>query len=274
MSPARMGALELFRLLRGDNCRECGLPTCLAFAAQVSLGERRLDECPHLIPGTSVPDNCVADDPETHTEQRPDDVLGDLKARVRQLDFEEAAARLEAPLSDGRISVRCLGKVFEVDRRGELHSDCHVHAWVHVPVLNHLLIGRSRKPTGDWVRYAELRGARDWERFFDRRCEQGFTRLLIEDPELLFDILELFSSQEPLLEEDPPSSRPDFRACLVPIPGVRLMFNCWLPDTEFEAKLTMLFDRSSETSLDAGSIFMITRGVLEMVTRFAERLSP
>jgi len=40
--------MEIFKLLDKSNCRDCNKPTCLAFAAAVFLGQKRLDECPHL----------------------------------------------------------------------------------------------------------------------------------------------------------------------------------------------------------------------------------
>ncbi|MHB1415524.1 MAG: (Fe-S)-binding protein [Chloroflexota bacterium] len=47
--PAREpGLLEVYRLLPGGNCRECGEATCLAFAAKLLRGEARPDECAPL----------------------------------------------------------------------------------------------------------------------------------------------------------------------------------------------------------------------------------
>ncbi|MBT8356207.1 MAG: Fe-S cluster protein, partial [Deltaproteobacteria bacterium] len=40
--------MEIFKLLDKSNCKECNKPTCLAFAAAVFQGQKRLNECPHL----------------------------------------------------------------------------------------------------------------------------------------------------------------------------------------------------------------------------------
>lgn len=40
--------MEIFKLLEKSNCRECGEPTCLAFAASVFKGKRKIEECPRL----------------------------------------------------------------------------------------------------------------------------------------------------------------------------------------------------------------------------------
>ena len=41
--------LEVFKLLPRTNCRECGVPSCMAFAAKLSQGEAGLAECPAIM---------------------------------------------------------------------------------------------------------------------------------------------------------------------------------------------------------------------------------
>ena len=40
--------LDIYKRLPKENCKECGLPTCLAFAMKVAAGQTGLDECPRL----------------------------------------------------------------------------------------------------------------------------------------------------------------------------------------------------------------------------------
>ena len=40
--------LDIFRLLPGTNCRECGYPTCMAFAAAVRGEPSKASLCPHV----------------------------------------------------------------------------------------------------------------------------------------------------------------------------------------------------------------------------------
>jgi acetyl-CoA decarbonylase/synthase complex subunit gamma len=42
--------LEIYKRLPKQNCKECGLPTCLAFAMKVAAGQAGLDACPRLSP--------------------------------------------------------------------------------------------------------------------------------------------------------------------------------------------------------------------------------
>ena len=42
--------LQIFKLLPNTNCRECGYPTCLAFAMKLAAGKESLDKCPPASP--------------------------------------------------------------------------------------------------------------------------------------------------------------------------------------------------------------------------------
>ncbi len=45
--------LDVFKLLPRTNCGECGVPSCMAFAAKLAGGEADLEECPALASGES-----------------------------------------------------------------------------------------------------------------------------------------------------------------------------------------------------------------------------
>ena len=41
--------IDVFKILPKLNCRECGDPTCLAFAMRVVKKEKNYTNCPHLL---------------------------------------------------------------------------------------------------------------------------------------------------------------------------------------------------------------------------------
>ncbi len=43
-------ALDIYKLLPKTNCRECGFPTCLAFAMQIAAGKAAIGKCPPASP--------------------------------------------------------------------------------------------------------------------------------------------------------------------------------------------------------------------------------
>ncbi|MHB9030323.1 MAG: acetyl-CoA decarbonylase/synthase complex subunit gamma [Candidatus Latescibacterota bacterium] len=44
-------ALDIFKNLPKTNCKECGVPTCLAFAMQIAAKKVELSKCPHISEG-------------------------------------------------------------------------------------------------------------------------------------------------------------------------------------------------------------------------------
>ena len=40
--------LDIFKLTPKKNCKDCGFPTCLAFAMKVATGAAEIDKCPHM----------------------------------------------------------------------------------------------------------------------------------------------------------------------------------------------------------------------------------
>jgi len=43
-----LSGLQIFKLLPKTNCKDCGYPTCMAFAMQLAAGKVRVEACPHL----------------------------------------------------------------------------------------------------------------------------------------------------------------------------------------------------------------------------------
>jgi len=43
-----MTGIQIFKLLPKTNCKDCGSPTCLAFAMALASGKAELDACPHV----------------------------------------------------------------------------------------------------------------------------------------------------------------------------------------------------------------------------------
>ena len=40
--------MQIYKLLPKTNCKDCGFPTCMAFAMQVAAKQKAITDCPHL----------------------------------------------------------------------------------------------------------------------------------------------------------------------------------------------------------------------------------
>ena len=269
MTQKQPTVLDILKHLDRSNCKECGLPTCTAFAAAVLQGRRTLRGCPRLGEEAIGVLGEPAGETETgvRAEEEREALLARRKAEMARVDFEAAASRLDAEVKGDRLALRVLGKTFELDRQGELYSECHINPWVHLPILDYVTQSAGRELTDDWVPFRDLRQAKDWQRFFEFRCERGLKELVDQDEEFFLDVMSLFSPSTSRKQSIPAIQDADDILLLYPLPRVPLLLAYWRADEEFESRLTLLFDRSAEVNLGAGSIYQLIQGIVEMVRR-------
>jgi len=267
MLQGRLSAPEIVKLTDRSNCGECGFPTCLAFAVAV-------------LQGRANPSDCPAFDPEAaglvmRTELDPaarmiDDLaqakITELKSRIREVSFEEAARRIGGVARDGRIGVRFLGKMFELDKDGEMHAECHVNSWIHFPFLNYVLESEGREPRGEWISFRQWKAARDWHIYFSHRGDGAMHRMADRHTELFLDILDLFGKD---YEGKEPVA--DHVKILYPLPKVPMLVCYTEAEGDFESSLTLLFDKSIESNLPPDAVYLLVQGMLEMFRRIIER---
>jgi hypothetical protein len=273
MSNREMPALKILGLTRRDNCRWCGALSCMAFAIAVSQGARPLADCPYIA-NAEEHANELAPVASRQTGESPaglENALSAAQRKIRELDLAEQAQRLGLPFEDGCVVVPVLGRRFALDAEGGLHSESHVNPWVHLPVFQLVVRAAARPLSGEWVAYKELRGAVDWELFFGHSCELGIQHLNNRDPDLLEHLLEVLSSDPPVgLVPDEPCTA-DQVAYLPLLPGVSLLVRRWLPERDFKAQISLLFDFACGENLDPGSIFFMMRGLIEMFRKLEAR---
>ena len=188
----RNSPMEIFQLLDQSNCRECNKPTCLAFAAAVFKGEKQLDECPRLereiierYGGKAAM--------QVPFEQQLDASVEQLKSKITTIDLSLSAQRLGEEFSDGTLTLRCLGKDFRVDTKGNITTDIHVHSWITIPVLNYIIDGAGIPVSGKWVPFRELEGGKTWYRLFGQRCEKPLKKVADTYTNLFEDMLHIFN---------------------------------------------------------------------------------
>ena len=111
--------MEIFKLLDKSNCRECNEATCLAFAAAVFKGEKQLAECPSLE--SEIIERYGGKAGSTMTlEEEAEQAIEQLKGKITTIDLAAAAERLGAKFSDEKLTIKCLGKDFSVDVKGNI----------------------------------------------------------------------------------------------------------------------------------------------------------
>jgi hypothetical protein len=262
-----LNMLGILKHLDRSNCGKCGLPSCTAFAALAARGQKNLRDCP-LLSEESI--RALAGTTMEKTEapggiQR--EYLEQVKEAFRQIDPAAAAERAGGTINGDRLSIQVMGKRFELDRQGNLASECHVNPWVHLPLLAYVTHGAGRQPASRWLPYRDLKQARDWERFFHWKCERGIKEIVDQDPDFFFDAMSLFSPASAGNAPGQAFSSADDAIVVYPMPKLPLLLAYWRADGEFESKLVLFFDASAEVNLGAEFIYLLTMGILEMFRR-------
>ncbi|MEW6349110.1 MAG: DUF3786 domain-containing protein [Thermodesulfobacteriota bacterium] len=256
-------AMEIFKILKKTNCGECRVPTCLAFAAAVFKGEKRLRECPHMEHGQLSRFEVNNEDSRT-LERELETLLDRLQERVAAMDLAEAAQRLDATCSGDKVTIKVLGKDFSVTSRGQVVSDCHVHGWVTVPLLNYVLTCKGNPPPGNWVPFRELKNGATWSRLFAQRCEKPLKQVADTHTDLFEIMIQIFSARRA-----PAAFDSDIAVVLYPLPRVPMLICYWKPDGDLESSLNVFFDDTAEDNLDADSLYRLTAGLVIMFEKIA-----
>jgi len=263
--PQFNNAMEVFKLLDMSNCRKCNKPTCLAFAAAVFLGQKQLEECPHLdrdviaqFSGQAAKMKGVDQDLENR--------LTRLKKIITTVDLPTIADRLGARFAHGKLILKCLGKDFSIDTNGNITTDIHVHAWIAIPVFNYIIRGAGTPPEGNWVPFRELEGGKTWYRLFGQRCEKPLKRVADTYTDLFEDMIRLFNGRR--VEKHYQS---DISLVLHPLPKIPILICYWKPEDVLESSLNVFFDATAEENLNIESIYTLATGLVIMFEKLTLR---
>lgn len=257
--------LEIYKVLPKSNCKLCGIPTCLAFAAAVIKGQKRLAECPHLE-STIIEELNGKIIRQPTPEEQLKQILEPLKREFIRVDFATSVQRLGATLSDNKLSIKSLGKDFTVDFEGNIISDCHVNSWVMAPLLNYIIYSAGDDLSGKWVPFRELSKETVWGSYFEHKFEKPLKQLTDTHPDLIEDLIYVFSGKP---VENTFSS--DISLVLYPLPKVPMLICYSKPVEDLESKLNVFFDSSAEGNLNIDSLYRLCVGLLMMFVKITSR---
>jgi len=257
--------MDVFKLLDKSNCRECGAPTCLAFAALVYKGEKPLGACPHMDSDTLAKygaQEVSLKGLEADTEES----LTELRSAFRRIDPAEAAQRSGGVYANGKLTLKIMGKDFSVDAHGKLFSDIHVHGWITIPFFNYLLNCQGAPLSGRWLPMRELEGGKDWNTFFTHRVEKAMKKVADTYTDLFEDMVHLFNGRQVKNHY-----QSDISLVLHPLPKLPMLICYWKPEDGMESDLNIFFDAHAEKNLPIESIYALGVGLVVMFEKIALR---
>lgn len=159
-----ISALQLFKHLPQTNCKECGYPTCLAFATQVVVEGADLSGCPYLADEARAMAATIKEQQDNGVGRKRDNLaiaLRFLQEKVAPVDFAAAAVGLgarygeegERPYLTFRYFCRPV-RVYKDDiTYGQGYEP---NPWDAILLYNYVSSGGHRPPCGRWVKFPEL----------------------------------------------------------------------------------------------------------------------
>lgn len=253
--------LDLYRHLPKTNCGRCGAATCLAFAAAVIAGEKDLPDCP-LLDHAARERLAGRIERQVNLERIREAQLKELRDKIATVDILSRVDILGGAGNGRTLTIKCLGRDFEIDRSGAVVSQCHTHSWFSLPLLDYILHCGGVAATGRWVPFRELEHGGTWNPLFERRCELPLKRIADASSGLFGDLVSMFSGQASHPAEDA-----DLAVVLHPFPRVPVLFCYWRAEEGMESKFHLFFDALAEKNLPIASIFTLGTGLASMLER-------
>ncbi len=268
-----LSVVDLYRkILPRTNCRDCGFPTCLAFAGMVVSEKHPLKNCPHIPPetladaekeleaqyaaGRWTKRDMAADALQWARERAASMAIADLPDRIGgELVEVEGEPALKLPYFTGAVLIR-EGAVSHADG-----SD--LNRWEQVFLLNHLAQGGSARPTGNW---------KALEAFPNTVSKVKSMRSHVEAP-----LRECFTGRGDALrraalaiggvDRTGETGSADVAVELRPLPRVPVMVMFWDAEQEegMEAAVKLLFDETITQHLDIESILFLSERIQQLL---------
>ncbi|MBF0103522.1 MAG: DUF3786 domain-containing protein [Desulfobacterales bacterium] len=259
-------AMEIFKLLNKSNCRQCLELTCLAFAGAVYTRQKQLSECPHLS-------SDILEKYKNRDRKAPivdqnitETMMDDFKREIRTVDLEAKAAALGCVFSQGRMTVKVLGKNVSIDSQGNVFTDIHVNPRVIMPLFNYIIQGSAKPISGNWVPFWELPHGRAWKGLFVQQCEIVIKKIADNYPHFFEEIIRLFNGKQ--IENH---YQADITLVLYPLPKIPFLICYWLPEEGIDSELHLFFDASAEDFLTIESLYSIGAGLARMFEKITLR---
>ncbi len=257
--------MQVFALLNKSNCRKCGEKTCMAFAAEVFLGKKPLNDCPDLQTGT-VEQYCQPERRDSLYQEDLENGIAQLTQELHSFDLEVRAKKIGASYRDGFLVLKIMGKDFGVDAQGNIITDLHLNSWVLISALNYIVHSKGTEVMRQWVPLRELPGGKDWYRLFGQQCEKPLKKLADSYPDLFEDLVTIFAGAQ---VEDRFDS--DIGVVLWPLPLVPMLYCYWRPEEGMTSHFSLFFDRSAEDNLGIHGLHMLGSGITKMFEQIARQ---
>lgn len=265
------------KVLPKTNCRDCGFPTCLAFASMVVSEKHPLKNCPHIP--ADVLARCEEELQAQYAEGKwlkrdlAEEALQWAKSRAASMDLNDCAGRIGGQLVDTDAGDAVQLDYFSTQILITPHRICRpdgseLSRLEQVFLFNHLAQGGRSQPSGQWKGFIE---------FPNTVSKAVNMRTQVEEP-----LAECFAKKTDELrrralalgaEEAPDQGESaDVALLFKPLPRVPVVLLFWdrVDGEDFPAQAKMMFDETAIEHLDIESIVFLSERLRQLLCEEGE----
>ena len=258
-----MAMLEIYKKLPGTNCRDCGEPSCMAFALKVKTSQRSISECPYV----TEPDEAAS--PTEHgapTDDMYEGVANQMEEEVMRSDFKKVAVAIggdfEVAAGAEIIRLTMADKPYEIRKEGLFEGGEYCRdSWVKMIIYDYVRRGGDQPVTADWVAFDHFPKTPSHVKAFQKTAETTLAASFDEDPQAL---VARFEDQGGTEEKG--EVKADYSCRLELLPRVPLLLRFWAADDEFPAGCKLFVDSSANAYLDMEFLGHLVEKFVENVT--------
>ena len=268
-----LSVVDLYRdILPKTNCRDCGFPTCLAFAGMVVSEKHPIENCPHL-PGDVV-EKCKSELAEQYSSGKwlkrdmAEDALKWARERSASMKIEDLPDRIGGRLikkgESYALELPYFTDFIIISKDSITKKDgSDLTRWEQVFIYNHMAQGGSKLPTGKWKGLIEFPNTVSKIKSMKEHVEKPLIKRFKAKSN------ELLTAAEQLGGDDMTDEirSADLALLFRPLPRIPVMLMFWDEDLDddFDAEVKLLFDESILDHLDIESIMFLSERLRQLL---------
>lgn len=268
-----LSVVDLYRdILPKTNCRDCGFPTCLAFAGMVVSEKHPIENCPHL-PGDVV-EKCKSELAEQYSSGKwlkrdmADDALKWARERSASMKIEDLPDRIGGRLikkgESYALELPYFTDFIIISKDSITKKDgSDLTRWEQVFIYNHMAQGGSKLPTGKWKGLIEFPNTVSKIKSMKEHVEKPLIKRFKAKSDELLTAAERLGGDD--MTDEIRSA--DLALLFRPLPRIPVMLMFWDEDLDddFDAEVKLLFDESILDHLDIESIMFLSERLRQLL---------
>lgn len=271
-----LSVVDLYKsILPRTNCKDCGFPTCLAFASMVVSEKLPLKNCPHIAPDLLEKSQKELDEQYAAGKWLKKDMAKDAliwaKERSASMNITDLPERIGGELikegGDPVLKLPYFKGFILIKTEGVFGADgLSLNRWEQVFIYNHIAQGGKVLPTGKWKGLEEIPNTVSKMKSMKSHVEEPLTeRFQGRTDELRESAVKLGG-----IDMSKPDASGETVFLFRPLPKLPVMLLFWDQEEGFEAKAKLLFDETITEHLDIESIMFLSERLRQLLCETAD----